>query len=106
MYFSVMDETNILLERLKANDEAAYQELFETYLSVNTVAFSRTAKISVNFTETPLSEVFAELGKQVKMVFLYDHKLVESKEKVFLKTDNQKLEKVLKEWIIILRPDR
>ena len=75
-------------------------------LSVNTVAFSRTAKISVNFTETPLSEVFAELGKQVKMVFLYDHKLVESKEKVFLKTDNQKLEKVLKEWIIILRPDR
>lgn len=28
MYFSVMDENNILLERLKANDEAAYQELF------------------------------------------------------------------------------
>ena len=26
-----MDETNILLERLKANDEAAYQELFEIY---------------------------------------------------------------------------
>ena len=45
-------------------------------LSVNTVAFSQTAKISVNFTGTPLSEVFAELGKQVKMVFLYDHKLV------------------------------
>lgn len=36
------------------------------FLSVNTVAFSQTAKISVNFTETPLSEVFAELGKQVK----------------------------------------
>ena len=31
MYFSVMDENNILLERLKANDEAAYQELFEIY---------------------------------------------------------------------------
>ena len=75
-------------------------------LSVNTVAFSQTAKSSVNFTGTPLSEVFAELGKQVKMVFLYDHKLVESKGKVSLKTDNQKLEKVLKEWIIILRPDR
>ena len=75
-------------------------------LSVNTVAFSQTAKISVNFTGTPLSEVFAELGKQVKMFFLYDHKLVESKGKVSLKTDNQKLEKVLKEWIIILRPDR
>ena len=29
MYFSVMDENNILLERLKANDEAAYQELGE-----------------------------------------------------------------------------
>ena len=27
----LMDENNILLERLKANDEAAYQELFETY---------------------------------------------------------------------------
>ena len=26
-----MDENNILLERLKANDEAAYQELFEIY---------------------------------------------------------------------------
>ena len=76
------------------------------FLSVNTVAFSQTAKISVNFTETPLSEVFAELGKQAKMVFLYDHKLVESKGKVSLKTDNQKLEKVLKEWIILLRPDR
>lgn len=43
---------------------------------------------------------------QVKMVFLYDHKLIESKGKVSLKTDNQKLEKVLKEWIILLRPDR
>ena len=31
VYFSVMDENNILLERLKANDEAAYQELFEIY---------------------------------------------------------------------------
>ena len=31
MYFSVMDENNILLERLEANDEAAYQELFEIY---------------------------------------------------------------------------
>ena len=30
------------------------------FLSVNTIAFSQTAKISVNFTETPLSEVFAE----------------------------------------------
>ena len=76
------------------------------FLSVNRDAFSQTAKISVNFTETSLSEVFAELGKQVKMVFLYDHKLVESKGKVSLKTDNQKLEKVLKEWIILLRPDR
>jgi len=47
-----MDENNILLERLKANDEAAYQELSNSYiilpsewclilrLSVNTVAFS------------------------------------------------------------------
>ena len=26
-----MDENNILLERLQANDEAAYQELFEIY---------------------------------------------------------------------------
>ena len=117
-----MDETNILLERLKANDEASYQSclrlISNSYiilpsewclilrLSVNIVAFSQTAKISVNFTETSLSEVFAELGKQVKMVFLYDHKLVESKGKVSLKTDNQKLEKVLKEWIILLRPDR
>ncbi|WP_279109084.1 SusC/RagA family TonB-linked outer membrane protein [Butyricimonas virosa] len=69
------------------------------FLSVNTVAFSQTAKISVNFTETPLSEVFAELGKQAKMVFLYDHKLVESKGKVSLKADNQELEKVLKGFL-------
>ena len=69
------------------------------FLSVNTVAFSQTAKISVNFTETPLSEVFAELGKQAKMVFLYDHKLVESKGKVSVKADNQELEKVLKEFL-------
>lgn len=34
MYFSVMDETNILLERLKANDETAYQELFEIYFQI------------------------------------------------------------------------
>lgn len=69
------------------------------FLSVNGVAFSQTAKISVNFTETPLSEVFAALGKQSKMVFLYDHKLIESKGKVSLKADNQELEKVLKEFL-------
>lgn len=33
------------------------------------------------------------------MVFLYDHKLVESKGKVSVKADNQELEKVLKEFL-------
>ena len=104
-----MDETNILLERLKANDEAAYQSCLRLISNSYIILPSEWClilRISVNFTETSLSEVFAELGKQVKMVFLYDHKLVESKGKVSLKTDNQKLEKVLKEWIILLRPDR
>ena len=96
MYFSVMDETNILLERLKANDEAAYQSCLRLISNSYIILPS----------EWCLILRFAELGKQVKMVFLYDHKLVESKGKVSLKTDNQKLEKVLKEWIILLRPDR
>ena len=30
-YFNVMDENNTLIERLKANDETAYQQLFEIY---------------------------------------------------------------------------
>lgn len=33
------------------------------FLSVNGVAFSQTAKISVNFTETPLFRSFCSIGK-------------------------------------------
>lgn len=36
------------------------------FLSVNTVAFSQTAKISVNFTETPLSEVLQNWENRLK----------------------------------------
>lgn len=73
--------------------------LMVLFLSVPATAFSQTVKVSVNFTEAPLSEVFAELGKQAKVVFLYDQKLVASKGKVTLKADDKELEKVLKEFL-------
>ena len=53
--------------------------LMVSLLSVHSVAFSQTTKVSVNLTDTPLSEIFAELGKQARVVFLYDHKLIETK---------------------------
>ena len=50
------------------------------FLSVNTIAFSQTAKISVNFTETPLSEVFVppELTRDFDIVLYKDEKIVKT----------------------------
>ena len=77
--------------------------LMVSLLSVHSVAFSQTTKVSVNLTDTPLSEIFAELGKQARVVFLYDHKLIETKGKVSLKADNKELDKVLKEFLAPLK---
>lgn len=61
--------------------------------------YSQTVKVSVNFTETPLAEIFTALGKQAGVVFLYDQKLIGSKGKVNLKAEDKALEKVLKEFL-------
>lgn len=65
--------------------------------------YSQTVKVSVNFTETPLAEIFTALGKQAGVVFLYDQKLIGAKGKVNLKAEDKELEKVLKEFLPPLR---
>lgn len=68
-------------------------------LGASVAAYSQSARITLDLKDKPLESLFKELGKQSKMVFLFDDQLIKSKGNITLKVTNRELESLLKEFL-------
>jgi TonB-linked SusC/RagA family outer membrane protein len=81
-----------LLLIMKLSALLLFVGLFQVYASVS---YSQVAKLNLNVSEKPVSQILDEIEQQSEFYFLYNNKLVDVKRKVSIKANNRPIALVL-----------
>lgn len=68
-------------------------------IQAQAVVYSQQTKVTVELENVPLEKIFQELERQTNYSFLYNHRVVENRMKVSLRTTDRELDKVLNDLL-------